>query len=88
MELLVSLDWEIFLWADRSTLNKHPYPTCLMGKGALECYKSLKEGLGKHAFSYKTVCLWVNSIKNVWEETDDAHRSGVPTSVTDECHME
>ena len=59
-----------------------------LGKGALECYKSLKEGLGKHASLYETVRPWVNSIKNGWEETDDAHRSGVPTSVTGECHME
>lgn len=30
-------------------VNEHLYPTCLLGKGALECCKSLKERLGKHA---------------------------------------
>jgi transposase len=60
----------------------------LLGKNALECYKSLKEGLGIHAFSYETVRRWVNFIKNGREQTDDAPRSGAPTTVTDElaCH--
>jgi len=48
----------------------------------------LKEGLGTHASSYETVCQWVNVFKNGWEETDDASRSGAPTSATDECRVE
>jgi transposase len=59
----------------------------LLGKSALECYKSLKEGLGTHAASYETVCRWVNFIKNVWEQTDDASRSGAPTTATNELHV-
>jgi hypothetical protein len=82
------LDWEILLWADMHTLINTFTQRVFLGKGALECYKSLKEGLGKHASLYETVCPSVNSIKNGWEETDDAHRSGVPTSVMDKCHME
>jgi hypothetical protein len=42
----------------------------------------------KHAASYETVCQWVNAIKYDWEETDDAPRSRVPKSVTDELHVE
>jgi hypothetical protein len=77
-----------FLVGGHEYINKHLYPTCLLGKGALECYKSLKEGLGKRASSYETVGPLVNSIKNGWEETDDAHCSGVPAAATDEYHME
>jgi hypothetical protein len=60
----------------------------LLGKSALECYRSLKEGFGTHASSCETDCWWVNAIKNGREETDDASHSSAPTSVTDECHME
>jgi len=35
-----------FLVGRHEYINKRLYPTCLFGKGALECYKSLKEGLG------------------------------------------
>jgi transposase len=59
----------------------------LLGKSALECYKTLKEGLGTYAPSYETVCRWVNSIKNGREQTDDAPHSGAPTTATDECHV-
>jgi hypothetical protein len=59
-----------------------------LGESALECYKSLKKGLGTHVASYKTFRRWVNIIKNGREETDDGPRSGVPISGTDECHME
>ena len=59
-----------------------------MGKSALECYKSLKEGLGALAVSYETVYRWVNAIKSDWEDRDDAPCSGAPTSATDECHVE
>jgi hypothetical protein len=49
----------------------------LLGKNALECYKSLNEGLGTHATSHKAVRQWVKAIKNVrQEETDDAPCSG------------
>jgi len=58
-----------------------------LGKSALECYKSLKEGLGTRASSCETACRWVNAIKNGREETDDVTRSWAPT-VTDECHAE
>ena len=58
-----------------------------MGKSAVDCYKSLKEGLGAHTVSYETVCLWVNAVKRDWEERDDAPRSGAQTSATDECHV-
>jgi hypothetical protein len=34
----------------------------LLGKNALECYKSLKEGLGTHAAAYETVRRCVNVI--------------------------
>jgi hypothetical protein len=47
----------------------------LLGKSALECYKSLKEGFGTRAPSYGR------------EQTDDAPRSGAPTTVTDELHV-
>ena len=33
-----------------------------LGKSALECYKSLKEGLRTHMPSHETVCRWVNAI--------------------------
>jgi hypothetical protein len=56
----------------------------LLGKSALECYKSLKEGSGTHAPSYETVCRWVNFIKNGRKQTDDAPRSEAPT---DELHV-
>jgi transposase len=59
----------------------------LLGKSALECYKSLKEGLGTHAPSYETVRRWVNFIKNGRKQTDDALRSGAPTTATDELHV-
>jgi transposase len=59
----------------------------LLGKSALECYKSLKEGLGTHAPSYETVRRWVNFIKIGRGQTDDAPRSGAPTTVTDELHV-
>jgi transposase len=59
----------------------------LLGKSALECYKSLKEGLGTHAPSYETVRRWVNFIKNGREQTDDTPRSAAPTTVTDELHV-
>jgi len=48
----------------------------------------LKESLGTQAPSYKTVCLWVNTIKNGPKEIDDAPHSGPPTSAMDEHHME
>jgi hypothetical protein len=47
----------------------------LLGKSALECYKSLKEGLGTRTSSCETVWRWVNAIKNDREETDDAAHS-------------
>jgi hypothetical protein len=59
-----------------------------LGKSALECYKSLKEGLETHASSYKTVYWLVNIIKNGWKETDSAPHSGTPILATDECHIE
>jgi hypothetical protein len=43
----------------------------LLGKSALECYKSLKEGSETHAPSYETVRRCVNTIKNGREQTDD-----------------
>ena len=55
-------------------------------KSALECYKSLKEGLGTHAPSHETDFRLLNA-KNGWEETD-VFCSGAPTSTTDECRME
>jgi hypothetical protein len=60
----------------------------LLGRSALECYKLLKEGLGTHASSYETVHWLVTAIKNGWEETDSASRSGTPTLAADERHME
>jgi hypothetical protein len=52
---------EYFSWTDVRTVIKF---NALLGKSALECYKSLKEGLGTHAPSYETVHRWVNFIKN------------------------
>ena len=60
----------------------------LLGKSALECYKSLKEGLGTHSPSHETVCQWVNDIKNGWAETDDASHCAAPKSAMDERHVE
>jgi len=60
----------------------------LLGKTALECYKSLKRGLGTLAASYEAFRRWTNAIKNGQKETVDAPRSGAPTSATDEGHME
>ena len=74
-----------FSWMDVRTLIKFHV---LLGKSALECYKSLKEGLRTRAPSYETVWQWMNAVKNSWEGTDNASRSGVPTSATDECHVE
>jgi hypothetical protein len=71
-----------FSWTDLRTLIKFHV---LLGKSAVEC---LKEGLGTHAALYETVCQWMNAVKNSWEGTDNAPRSGVPTWATDECHVE
>jgi hypothetical protein len=60
----------------------------LLGKTALECYKSLKEGSGTHTAPCENVCLYVNGIKNGWKETDNTPCNGAPTSATDERHME
>jgi transposase len=75
---------ENFLRMDVRTVIKF---NVLLGKSAVECYKSLKEGLGTHAPSYETVCRWVKFIKNGREQTDDAPRSGAPTMATDELHV-
>jgi histone-lysine N-methyltransferase SETMAR len=75
---------ENFSWTDVRTVIKF---NVLLGKSALECYKSLKEGLGTHAPSYETVCRWVNFIKNGREQTDNAPRSGAPPTATDELHV-
>jgi len=49
----------------------------LLGKNALECYKSLNEGLGTQSPSHKAVRRWVNTIKNIRQkETDNAPCSG------------
>jgi hypothetical protein len=64
-----------FSWMDVRTLIKFHV---LLGKSALECYKSLKEGLGTCADTYETVCQWMNAVKNSWEGTDNAPRNGVP----------
>jgi hypothetical protein len=74
-----------FSWMDVRTLIKFHV---LLGKSALECYKSLKEGLWTRASSYEIVCQWMDAVKNSWEGTDNAPRSGVPTSATNECHVE
>jgi hypothetical protein len=58
----------------------------LLGKNALKCYKSLKEGLGTHV-SLNENQQWANSIKNGGEETGDAPCSGAPISATDERHL-
>jgi hypothetical protein len=50
---------ESYLQKDMRTLMKFHV---LLGKSALDCYKSLKEGLGTHVPSYETVCWWVNAI--------------------------
>jgi hypothetical protein len=83
------MDWERLQgsssWKDvRILIKLH----ALLGECALECYKSLNKGLGTQAASYKTFRRWANFFKNGREETDDAHRSGAPTSATDERHME
>jgi hypothetical protein len=53
----------------------------LLGKNALKCYKSLKEGLGTRVSSNGNHQR-VNSIKNGGEETGDAPCSGAPTLET------
>jgi hypothetical protein len=60
----------------------------LLGKSALECCRVLKKGIGALHLSYETVRLWVNAIKNGRKEIDNASRSRIPTSATDERHME
>ena len=50
-----------FLWMDIRIIIKFHV---LLGKSSLECYKSLREGLGTWVASCKTVCRWVNTIKN------------------------
>ena len=84
------MDWErlqriFFSWKGARTLIKFHV---LLGKTALECYKSLKRGLGTLAASYEAFRRWTNAIKNGQKETVDAPRSGAPTSATDEGHME
>ena len=59
-----------------------------MDKRAIDCYKSLKEGLGTHSPSHGTVCRWVNDIKNGWAKTEYALHSAAPTSVMDGRHVE
>jgi hypothetical protein len=59
----------------------------LLDKSVLECYNSLKEGLGTQAPSCETVCLWVNATKNGQEKTDDAPHSGALTLAMDERHV-
>jgi hypothetical protein len=84
----LAMDWEklqgSFSWTDVRTLIKF---NVLLGKSDLECYMSLKEGLGTHTPSYETLRWWVNSIKNGREQTDEAPRSGAPTTATDERHL-
>jgi len=48
-----------FLQRDMRTLIKFHV---LLGKSALECCKSLKEGSGTHVLLYETVCRWVSAI--------------------------
>jgi len=48
----------------------------------------MKEGLGTHANSYKSVRRLGNAINNDRKETDNAPRRGAPPSTTDERHME
>jgi hypothetical protein len=43
----------------------------LLGKSMLECYKLLKEDLGKHAPLYEAVRQWVNAIKNGQKEMEN-----------------
>jgi len=62
-----------FSWTDVRTLIKFHV---LLDKSALEV---IEGRLGTHAASYETVCHWVNAVKNSWEGTDNAPRSGVPT---------
>ena len=68
----LAVDWVrlqgSFLWVDMRTLKIFHV---LLGKIALECYTSLKEGLGTHVPSYETLSQWVNAIKNGQEDTDD-----------------
>jgi hypothetical protein len=71
---------ERFSWMDvRKLIEFH----VLLGKSVLECYKLLKEGLRLHV----TVCVFVNAIKNGWEETDDSPYKGAPTLVTNGYHV-
>ena len=53
---LVAMDQErvqgSFSWREVRTLIKFHV---LFGKSAVECYKSLKKGLGTHTASYETV---------------------------------
>lgn len=60
----------------------------MLDKRAIECYKSLKEGLGTHSPSQETVCQWVNDITNGWAETDNAPQCAAPTSAMDEHSVE
>jgi hypothetical protein len=82
------MDWERLHGSVGGEMSECLQFHVLLGKSALECYKSLKEDLRTHAFSYETVCQWVNAIKNDWEERDNAPHSGAQTSVMDECHVE
>jgi len=47
----------------------------------------LKEGSGTHAPSCETACLWVNVIKNGWEQTDNAPNSEALTKAMDKHYM-
>jgi hypothetical protein len=39
----------------------------LLGKSVVECYKTVKEGIGTHASLFDTFRRWVNVIKNCRE---------------------
>jgi hypothetical protein len=67
-----------FLWTDVRTLIKFHV---LLGTSTLECYRSLKEGLGTCASSCETFHWWANAIKIGQEERDAASPTGFPTLV-------
>lgn len=47
----------------------------------------IEGGLGRHAPSCETVCLWVNVIKTGWEKTDDDPHSEALTMAMDKRYI-
>ena len=61
--------YKIFLADGHENINKM---SCFVGQEYSRVLQVTERGLGTRAPSYKTVCGWMNAIKNSQEERDNA----------------